>query len=72
MASHGWGGDILVDQGADDPFMSEHLRPDLLEAAAKAAGIDLSLRIQRAHDHSYWFVSSFMEDHVNWHAGRLA
>ena len=72
MASHGWGGDILVDQGADDPFMSEHLRPDLLEAAAEAAGIDLSLRIQRAHDHSYWFVSSFMEDHVNWHAGRLA
>ena len=72
MASHGWSGDILVDQGADDPFLAEHLRPDLLEAAASKAGIDMSLRMQPGYDHSYWFVSSFIADHVNWHAGRLA
>jgi S-formylglutathione hydrolase len=71
MESHGWGGDILVDQGAADPFKDEHLMPDRLKAAADAAGIDLTLRLQDGYDHSYWFVSSFIEDHINWHAARL-
>lgn len=71
MASHGWAKDILVDQGAADPFKDEHLMPERLAAAAEAAGINLTLRLQDGYDHSYWFVSSFMEDHINWHAERL-
>ena len=72
MGSHGWAKDILVDQGAADPFKDEHLMPERLKAAADAAGINLTLRMQDGYDHSYWFVSSFMEDHINWHAERLA
>lgn len=64
-------GDILVDQGAADSFLSEQLRPELLEAACTAAGIDLTLRLQPGYDHSYNFISSFMEDHIRWHAARL-
>jgi len=71
MASHGWGKDMLVDQGAADPFKDEHLMPERLAAAAEAAGIDLTLRLQPGYDHSYWFVSSFMDDHIRWHADRL-
>lgn len=72
MSSHGWAKDILVDQGAADPFKDEHLMPERLKAAADAAGINLTLRMQDGYDHSYWFVSSFMEDHINWHAERLS
>jgi S-formylglutathione hydrolase len=64
-------GDILVDQGAADSFLAEQLRPELLDAACKAAGIDLTLRMQPGYDHSYNFISSFMEDHIRWHAARL-
>jgi len=71
MASHGWAKDMLVDQGAADPFKDEHLMPERLAAAAQTAGIDLTLRLQPGYDHSYWFVSSFMGDHIRWHADRL-
>ena len=71
MASHGWPEDMLVDQGDADPFKDEHLMPERLRAAADAAGIDLTLRLQPGYDHSYWFVSSFMADHIRWHAERL-
>lgn len=71
MASHGWSGDILVDQGAADNFKDDHLMPHRLQAAAEAHGIDLTLRLQEGYDHSYWFVSSFIEDHINWHSARL-
>ena len=64
-------GDILVDQGGADQFLAEQLRPELLEAACKAAGVALTLRMQPGYDHSYNFISSFMEDHVRWHAERL-
>ena len=71
MASHGWSRDILVDQGDADPFKDEHLMPEKLAETAKANGIDLTLRLQPGYDHSYWFVSSFMADHIAWHAERL-
>ena len=45
--------------------------PELLEAACKAAGVDLTLRLQPGYDHSYNFISTFMEDHIRWHAERL-
>ncbi|QAY78813.1 S-formylglutathione hydrolase [Sphingosinicella sp. BN140058] len=64
--------EILVDQGEADSFLSRELRPDLLEAACRDAGIALTLRMQPGYDHSYYFISSFMEDHLRWHAARLA
>ncbi|RIV84845.1 S-formylglutathione hydrolase [Aurantiacibacter xanthus] len=62
---------ILVDQGTDDQFLTEQLRPDLLENACREAGIPLTLRRQAGYDHSYYFISSFMADHLRWHAARL-
>ncbi|WP_072381099.1 S-formylglutathione hydrolase [Novosphingobium sp. NDB2Meth1] len=64
-------GDILVDQGAADGFLVEQLRPELFEAACKAAGVNLTLRLQDGYDHSYNFISTFMDDHLRWHAERL-
>jgi S-formylglutathione hydrolase len=64
-------GDILVDQGEADGFLAEQLRPELLRAAADKAGIALTLRLQPGYDHSYNFISTFMEDHIRWHAERL-
>jgi S-formylglutathione hydrolase len=63
--------DILVDQGAADSFLESQLKPELLEAACATAGIPLTLRRQPGYDHSYSFVSTFMEDHLRWHADRL-
>ena len=63
--------ELLVDQGDADQFLAEQLRPDLLRAACAAAGIDLTLRMQPGYDHSYYFISTFMADHVAWHAARL-
>ena len=63
--------DLLVDQGEADPFLAEQLRPDLLDAACKAAGIPLTLRLQPGYDHSYYTISTFMEDHLRWHSARL-
>jgi S-formylglutathione hydrolase len=63
---------ILVDQGGADDFLTGQLRPDLLEAACAEAGIPLELRIQPGYDHSYYFISTFMADHLAWHATRLS
>ena len=63
--------ELLVDQGDADPYLKEQLRPDLLRVACEMAGIDLTLRMQPGYDHSYNFVSTFMADHVAWHAKRL-
>ena len=63
--------DILVDQGDADGFLVEQLKPELLAEACKVAGIDLTLRMQPGYDHSYNFISTFMADHVAWHAKRL-
>jgi S-formylglutathione hydrolase len=62
---------LLVDQGDADSFLAEQLRPQLLEKACADAGIDLTLRMQPGYDHSYYFISTFMEDHLRWHAARL-
>jgi S-formylglutathione hydrolase len=63
---------FLVDQGKADGFLETGLRPWLLEEAVKDTGIDLMLRMHERYDHSYYFVSSFMDDHLKWHADRLA
>lgn len=63
--------ELLVDQGDADAFLVEQLKPELLQAACTAAGIDLTLRMQPGYDHSYYFISTFMAEHVGWHAARL-
>jgi S-formylglutathione hydrolase len=63
--------DLLVDQGVADPFLESQLKPELLEAACARAGIPLTLRRQAGYDHSYWFIQSFIDDHLAWHAERL-
>ncbi|MBH1998473.1 MAG: S-formylglutathione hydrolase [Sphingomonadaceae bacterium] len=62
---------ILIDQGGADPFLEKELRPDLLRAACLAADIPLTLRLRDGYDHSYYCISTFMEDHLRWHAARL-
>lgn len=62
---------LLVDQGTADNFLEGQLKPELLDQACKAAGIDLTLRMQEGYDHSYYFISTFMADHLAWHAQRL-
>jgi S-formylglutathione hydrolase len=63
--------ELLVDVGTADPFLEKELRPELLERACAGAGIPLTLRIQPGYDHSYYFISTFMADHLRWHAERL-
>jgi S-formylglutathione hydrolase len=62
---------FLVDQGSADGFLNDGLRPWLLEEACEKAGIPLTLRMQEGYDHSYFFISSFMEGHLKYHAERL-
>ena len=64
--------ELLVDIGTADPFLEEQLRPELLEAACADAGIALELRRHAGYDHSYYFISTYMADHVRWHAERLS
>jgi S-formylglutathione hydrolase len=63
--------EILVDQGGADSFLEKELKPELLAAACERASIPLTLRMQQGYDHSYYFISTFMEDHLRWHAQRL-
>ena len=64
--------ELLVDIGDADPFLENQLKPEYLERACEAAGIPLNMRRQGGYDHSYYFISTFMPDHVRWHAERLA
>ncbi|MGY3621163.1 S-formylglutathione hydrolase [Bradyrhizobium sp. USDA 10063] len=63
--------DLLVDVGDADSFLAEQLRPELLQQACANAQIPLLLRRQEGYDHSYYFISTFMGDHLRWHAARL-
>ncbi|UAW99290.1 S-formylglutathione hydrolase [Halopseudomonas nanhaiensis] len=61
----------LVDQGEDDSFLLEQLKPEALEEAAAAAGYPLTLRRQPGYDHSYYFIASFIDEHLHHHARAL-
>jgi S-formylglutathione hydrolase len=63
--------DMLVDVGTSDPFLERELKPGLLESACAVANVPLVLRRQDGYDHSYAFISTFMDDHLRWHAERL-
>lgn len=60
-----------VDQGESDDFLAEQLKPEMLEAAAKASGYPLELNLHQGYDHSYYFISSFIEQHLQFHATHL-
>jgi S-formylglutathione hydrolase len=62
---------LLVDQGDADTFLAEQLKPGLLEAACTAAGQPATIRLQPGYDHSYYFISTFLPEHIAWHAARL-
>jgi S-formylglutathione hydrolase len=64
--------ELLVDVGTADPFLDKELKPELLKQACESAGIDLRLNLREGYDHSYFFISTFMADHLRWHAERLA
>ena len=62
---------ILVDQGTNDPFLESQLKPELLRAACRDFGVPLELRLQDGYDHSYFFIATFIEDHLRFHAQYL-
>lgn len=70
-AARGVYDDILIDQGDADSFLTDQLKPELLQAAADAAGQKVTIRMQPGYDHSYFFMASFIADHVAFHAKRL-
>ncbi|MDE0932229.1 MAG: S-formylglutathione hydrolase [Novosphingopyxis baekryungensis] len=63
--------ELLVEQGTADQFQEEQLKPHLLQEACDKAGIELTLNMREGYDHSYYFISTFLGDHVRWHAERL-
>ena len=70
-AARGRFDDMLVDQGLSDSFLDGQLKPQLLEAACATAGQKLTLRRHEGYDHSYYFITTFIADHIAWHAARL-
>jgi S-formylglutathione hydrolase len=63
---------VLIDQGAADQFLERELQPQRFVEAARSAGQEVTLRMQEGYDHSYYFVSTFIDDHLRWHAQRLS
>ena len=66
-----WLPDLLVDQGTADNFVDEQLNTHLLEAACARVDLPATIRMQAGYDHSYYFISTFMAEHIDWHASRL-
>src|SRR4030095_2999023 len=64
--------ELLVDIGTADTFLDKELKPELLEQACRDSGIHLQLNMRDGYDHSYYFISTFMADHLRWHAERLS
>ncbi|WGF89507.1 S-formylglutathione hydrolase [Marinivivus vitaminiproducens] len=71
LPGSGWSSPILIDQGTSDNFLKEQLRPELFEEVAKTVDVPLTLRLQDGYDHSYYFISTFMGDHIDHHAALL-
>jgi S-formylglutathione hydrolase len=72
LEERGWRGPpLLVDQGTQDQFLEKQLKPQLLEEACRRSGVALELRLQAGYDHSYFFIATFIEDHLRFHARNL-
>jgi S-formylglutathione hydrolase len=73
LETRGWKGPaILVDQGTKDPFLENQLKPELLMEASRRSHVPLDVRMQEGYDHSYYFIATFMADHLRFHAQALA
>ncbi|NBT59488.1 S-formylglutathione hydrolase [bacterium] len=72
LRATGFKGEILVDQGTEDKFLNDQLMPEKLQAVARELEFPLKLRMQEGYDHSYYFVSSFIEDHLKFHQRTLS
>ena len=72
IEERGWRGPgLLVDQGTSDQFLESQLKPELLREACRRAGVALDLRLREGYDHSYFFIATFIEEHLRFHAGNL-
>lgn len=72
IKKNGWPhSSILIDQGTADPFLEEQLHPELFREACQHAGVDITLRMQDGYDHGYFFIASFVEEHLRFHAAQL-
>jgi S-formylglutathione hydrolase len=72
IQSRGWRGPpLIVDQGTSDPFIDRELKPELLRQACADAGVALELRLRDGYDHSYFFIATFIEEHLHFHARHL-
>ena len=71
IKSRGWQSDILIDQGEEDEFLADQLKPESFVQACEENNVAVSLRMQPGFDHSYFFISSFIQDHIEWHSQRL-
>ena len=72
LEDRGWRGPpLLVDQGTRDQFLETQLKPELLREASERAGVSLDLRLRDGYDHSYFFIATFIEDHLRFHARHL-
>ena len=72
IEERGWSGPpILVDQGSADPFLETQLKPELLQQACARRGVALDLRLREGYDHSYYFIASFIDEHLRFHAAQL-
>ncbi|MEZ5659390.1 MAG: S-formylglutathione hydrolase [Burkholderiaceae bacterium] len=72
VRARGWSGPpLLIEQGEADPFLASELRPELLEAACADAGVALTVNRRAGYDHSYFFIASFIDDHLRFHAANL-
>jgi S-formylglutathione hydrolase len=72
VAASAWRRPIRVDQGSADSFLDTQLKPERFRAACEAAGVPLELRLREGYDHSYYFIASFVGEHMAFHAGALA
>jgi S-formylglutathione hydrolase len=70
-AGHRFSSGILIDQGTADKFLADQLKPELLVAACKASGQDIQLRMRDGYDHGYFFIQTFIAEHLGWHAKQL-
>jgi S-formylglutathione hydrolase len=70
-AGHKFPGGMLIDQGTADKFLNDQLKPELLVSACKTAGQEVSLHLRDGYDHGYFFIQSFIAEHMDWHAQRL-
>jgi len=71
IGSQGWQKDILIDQGEEDEFLTDQLKPDSFAKACQDNNVSLTLRMQPGFDHSYFFIATFIQDHIDWHSQRL-